>query len=139
MKDTKAKSGKSLVRDGDGRFVKGNKEGRKFPKGYAGKPKGAKNKKHLAAREFAGDVLFLNPETGKRMTYYELCMYTRKKADTSPRIHNLLLDHYFGKPVEQVKHRMEVPTYIINVPEPEDKAEDAEVVEEERFKLPEGD
>ena len=139
MKKTKVAHGKSIVRDSDGKFVKGNKEGRKFQKGYAGKPKGAKNRRTIAGREFAEDVLYLNHKTGKRMTYHELCMYTNKKADTSPRIHNLLLDHLLGKPVEQVKHRMEVPTYIINVPEPEDKAEDAEVVEEERFKLPEGD
>ena len=101
MKDTKVKTGKSImVRDSDGRFVQGNKEGRKFQKGYAGKPKGAKNKRTLVARQFAEDVLYLNPETGKRMTYFELCMYTKKKADTSPRIFNLLLDHSIGKPVE---------------------------------------
>jgi hypothetical protein len=33
---------------------------------------------------------------------------------------------------------METPTFIINSPEPKDNAEDAKVVEEERFKLPEG-
>ena len=139
MKKTKVATGKSIVRDSGGRFPKGNKEGRKFQKGYAGKPKGAKNKKTLLARQFAEDVLFLNPETGKRITYYELCIHVSKKADTSPRIHNLLLDHYFGKPVEQVKHRVEVPTFIIHSNEPKDKAEDAAVVEEEQFKLPEGD
>ena len=32
MEDTKVKSGKSMVRDSDGKFVVGNKEGRKFPK-----------------------------------------------------------------------------------------------------------
>ena len=82
MEKTKATSSKSIiVRDSDDRFVKGNKEGRKFPKGYAGKPKGAKNKKTLLAQQFAEDVLFLNPETGKRMSYLELCMYIKKKAD----------------------------------------------------------
>ena len=40
MKDNKAKSGKSMVRDSDGRFVEGNNEGRKFPKGYSGRVKG---------------------------------------------------------------------------------------------------
>ena len=140
MKDTKVKSGKSImVRDSDGRFVKGNKEGRKFQKVYAGKPKGAKNKKTLLARQFAEDVLYLNHETGKRMTYFELCMYTKKKADTSPRIFNLLLDHCIGKPVEQVQH-MVVPTInIIEAPDPKDKADEAELVEEEKFILPEGD
>ncbi|GAH21798.1 unnamed protein product, partial [marine sediment metagenome] len=47
--------------------------------------------------------------------------------------------YILGKPVEQVKHRMEVPTFIINSPEPEDKADDAEVVDGEKFILPEGD
>ena len=141
MKDTKAASGKSIaVRDSDGRFVEGNNEERKFPKGYAGKPKGARNKKNLVAREFADDVLHLNHETGKRMTYKELCMYIKKKADSSPRILNLLLDHRFGKPVEQVKHRVEVPTFVIlDNKEPNDNAEDAEVIDGEQFSLPEGD
>ena len=140
MKDNKAKSGKSIaVRDSDGRFVEGNNEGRKFPKGYAGKPKGARNKKNLVAREFADDVLHLNHETGKRMSYKELCMYIKKKTDTSPRILNLLLDHRFGKPVEQVQHRV-VPTFVItDSTEPQDDAEEAEVIDGEQFKLPEGD
>ncbi len=94
-------STKAIVRDSNGKFVKGNKEGRKFPKGYAGKPKGARNKKTLAAREFAQDVLYLNPDTGKQMTYKELCIYIKKKADQSPRILNLLLDHCLGKPKER--------------------------------------
>ena len=138
MENTKAAPGRSLaVRDSDGRFVKGNKEGRKFPKGYAGKPKGARNKKNVVAREFAEDVLLLDPETGKRMTYHQLCCYISRKADASPRILNLLLDHYLGKPVERVQH-MEAPTYIIReAPRSEDKAEDAEVIEEDKFSLPE--
>ena len=138
MKDTKVKSGKSIVRDSSGRFLKGNKEGRRFEKGAPGKPKGARNKKTLVARQFAEDVLYLNPETGERMTYHELCMYIKKKADTSPRILNLLLDHAVGKPVEQVKHRMEMPTFVI-APPPKDDAEEAEVIDGEKFKLPEGD
>jgi hypothetical protein len=144
MKDTKIKSGKSImVRDSDGRFVKGNREGRKFQKGAPGKPKGAKNKKTLLARGFATDVLYLNPETGKRMSYHELCMYVKKKADTSPRILNLLLDHCIGKPIERVQH-MEAPTFIIQPPpkddtEEADEAEDAEVIDGEKFKLPEGE
>jgi hypothetical protein len=44
-----------------------------------------------------------------------------------------------GKPVEQVQHR-EVPTFVIlDSYEPKDNAEEAEVVEEEQFDLPEGD
>jgi len=138
MNKTKVKSGQSImVRDSDGRFIKGNKEGRKFPKGYPGKPKGARNKKNMVAREFAEDVLLLDPETGDRMTYYELCLYIRRKADLSPRIFIFLLEHLVGKPVEQVKHRVEVPTFIINGPESKDNAVDAEVVQEEKFSLPE--
>jgi hypothetical protein len=137
MEKTKAAPGKPIVRDSDGRFVEGNKEGRKFPKGYPCRPKGAKNKKTLLAREFATDVLYLDLETGKRMTYHQLCMYIKQKADTSPRILNLLLDHCIGKPVEQVQHR-EFPTWVvINSTEPQDKAEDAKVVDEEQFSLPE--
>jgi hypothetical protein len=102
MKDTKVKSGKSImVRDSDGRFVKGNQE--------------------------------------ERMSYKELCLYIKKKADSSPRILNLLLDHRFGKPVEQVQHRV-VPTFVIvDNKEPQDDAEEAEVIDGEQFKLPEGD
>ena len=93
----------------------------------------------MLARQFAEDVLLLDPETGKRMTYYELCLYVRRKADLSPRIFIFLLEHLVGKPVELVQHRVEVPTFnIITQPEPQDNAEDAEVVEEEKFILPEG-
>jgi hypothetical protein len=45
MDDITLESTKEIVRDSQGRFVKGNKEGRKFKKGYGGKPKGAKKKK----------------------------------------------------------------------------------------------
>ena len=137
MEKTKARPGTSIMlRDSDGRFLKGNQEGRKFPKGYSGKPKGAKNKKTLLAREFAEDVLlYLDPESGKRMTYYELCLYVKRKADLSPRILNLLLDHCIGKPVEQVEHQG-VPTFIIESA-PKDTAKEAKVVDGERFCLPE--
>ncbi len=100
VEEIKSESTKAIVRDSNGKFVKGNKEGRKFQKGYAGKPKGAKHKKTLAARQFVQDVLYLDPETGKKMTYKELCTYIQ-----SPRILNLLLDHFLGKPVE--KHEQE--------------------------------
>ncbi len=73
------------------------------------------------------------------MTYYELCLYVRRKADLSPRIFIFLLEHLVGKPVELVQHRLEVPTFnIIDSTEPKDNAEDAEVVEEDKFSLPEG-
>jgi hypothetical protein len=81
MEKTKAASAKPVVRDSDGRFLEGNKEGRKFPKGYGGRPKGAKNKLTLVARQFAEDVLLLDPVTGERMTYYELCLYIKRKED----------------------------------------------------------
>jgi hypothetical protein len=66
-------------------------------------------------------------------------MYIKKKADESYRIFLFFLEHLVGKPVEQVKHRVEVPTFIINGPEPEDKADKVEVVDGEKFILPEGD
>ncbi len=103
----------------------GNKEGRKFQKGYAGKPKGAGNRKTLLAREFAEDVLYRNPKTGKNMTYHELCMYVKKKADSSPRILNLLLDHVLGKSPEQI-HQEQV-VFILDSRE-DNKAQDAVVV-----------
>jgi hypothetical protein len=94
----------------------------------------------LLARQFAEDVLYLDHETGKRMTHHQLCMYIKKKADESYRLLLFFLEHLVGKPVEQVKHRVEVPTFVIaDSKEPKDKAEDAEVVEEEQFSLPEGD
>ena len=139
MKKTKVASGKSLVRDSDGRFVEGNKEGRKFQKGYSGKPKGAKNKLTLAARQFAEDVLFLDHKTGERMSYFELCMYIKKKADTSNRLFIFFLEHLVGKPVEQVQHRGVPIINVITQPEPKDNTDEAELVEEEQFILPEGD
>jgi hypothetical protein len=73
------------------------------------------------------------------MTYYELCLDIKRKADASPRILNFLLEHLVGKPVDQVQHSMETPTWIImDSNKPKDNAEDAEVVDEEQFKLPEG-
>ena len=70
------------------------------------------------------------------MTYLELCIYIKKKADASPRILNLLLDHYLGKPVERFQHQV-VPTFVIHSV-PEHNAEEAEIVDGERFQLPEG-
>ena len=136
MDKIKVASTKSLVRDSNGRFVEGNKEGRKFQKGYAGKPKGIRNKKTIAARQFAEDVLHINPETGEKMSYKELCLYIKKKADQSPRILNLLLDHYLGKPVERVQQEQRV--FIITEPSQE-VAEDAEVIDGEQRYLIEGE
>jgi hypothetical protein len=141
MNKTKVAPGKSIaVRDSDGRFVKGNKEGKKFPKGYAGKPKGARNKKTLLTREIAEEVVRLDPETGKRMTNHELYIYMKKRAETSPRIFIFFLEHWLGKPVDYVQHRLEMPTFnIIDSTKPKDDVEEAELVDGERFKLPEGD
>ena len=139
MKDTKAKSGKSIVSDRDGRFVEGKQEGRKFQKGAPGKPKGARNKKTLLTREIAEEVVRLDPETGKRMTNPELYMYMKKRAEISPRIFMFFLEHWLGKPVEQVQHRI-VPTFnIIDSTAPKDDSEEAEVIDGEKFSLPEGD
>ncbi len=122
------------ARTSSGRFPKGNKEGHRFPKGGAGKPKGAKNRKTLLAREFAEDVLYLNPETGRQMTYHELCLWIKKKADSSPRILNLLLDHALGKPPEHIQQ--EQVTFVINTGT-DTAAQDAQVVDEQKY-LPEG-
>jgi len=94
---------KPMIRDSMGKFAEGNKEGHKFPRGYVGRPKGVKDRKTIIARDFAHDVLHTDPETGEKMTYKQLVHYISKKADTSPRILNLLIDHYLGKPTEYVK------------------------------------
>ena len=133
--EIREESNASLERAPRGRFAKGNKEGRKFQKGYPGKPKGSKNRKTLLAKEFAEDVLYLNPKTGRQMTYHELCMYVKRKADSSPRILNLLLDHALGKPPEQV-HQEQV-VFIINRHK-DTEAQDAEVVDDGQKSLPEG-
>ena len=93
---------KLVKRDG-GKFAKGNQEGKKFKKGEGGRPEGARNRRSIAAKEFAEDVLHLNPETGEQMTYEELTLYIARKADQSPRILNLLIDHLLGKPIERVQ------------------------------------
>ena len=147
-----AKVDKLVKRDSMGRFAEGNKEGRKFPKGYSGKPKGIKNRKTIIAREFAYDVLHTNPETGEKMDYKQLKQYIAKKADVSPRILNLLLDHYLGKPIERVQQEIQTIRIITDRGEssPENKniisiigedknTEDTVVVEEEQKSLPEGE
>ena len=120
------------ARTSSGRFPKGNKEGHRFPKGHSGKPKGAKNRKNLIAQEFAHDVLYLDPETGKQMTYHELCLWTKKMAVTSPRILNLLLDHALGKPPEHIQQ--EGVIFIMSTKKDND-AQDAEVVDGQKSLL----
>jgi hypothetical protein len=141
MEKITSESTKEIVRDSQGKFVKGNKEGRKFPKGYAGKPKGAKNKKTLVAREFAEDVLCLDPETGERMTYKERCIYIKKKADQSPRILNLLLDHALGKLLEKHEQRERVTIVFPPPPEKVKPAEEEEgiIIEGEEAYMLEGE
>ena len=67
------------------------------------------------------------------MTYKELLLYIKRKADKSPRILNLLLDHWLGKPVEQVQQEQRI---VIMPPLPE---REVEVVAEEQEALPEGE
>ena len=124
------------ARTSSGRFPKGNKEGHRFPKGHSGKPKGAKNRKNLIAQEFAHDVLYLDPETGRQMTYLQLCAWIKKKADNSPRILNLLLDHALGKPPEHIQQEQVV---FIMPAKKENDAQDAEVVDGDQKYLPEGE
>jgi hypothetical protein len=81
-------------------------------------------------------VLYLDPETGKQMTYHQLCLWIKKMAVTSPRILNLLLDHALGKPPEQV-HQEQV-VFIINRHK-DTEAQDAEIVDGEQKSLPEGE
>ena len=143
MLEITGESTKEIVRDSQGKFVKGNKEGRKFPKGYAGKPKGAKNKKTLVAQEFAEDVLYLDADTGKQMTYKELCMYIKKKADQSPRILNLLLDHCLGKPVEKHEQKQRLIINLMPVSEEPHEVkpakEDGIIIEGEQTYMLEGE
>ena len=51
----------------NGLFMR-NKEDQGFRKGGAGRSKGAKNRETLVAQQFAQDVLYLDPETGKQIT-----------------------------------------------------------------------
>jgi len=126
--EIKSESTKFIVRERNGKFVKGNKEGRKFHKDYADKPKGAENQKTLAARKFAQDVLYLNPKTGKQMTYRELSIYIKKKADQSPRILNLLLDHCPGKPTERDESEQRVIFQLCGVPQEVKPAQEESII-----------
>ena len=136
-----------LATRNSGKFAKGNQEGRKFKKGEGGRPKGARNRRSIAAKEFAEDVLHLNPETGEQMTYKELTFFIARKADKSPRILNLLLDHYLGKPTEKIQ--VEPKSYVLlpkeekELPEGQEQLGDfilgkAEDESKEQTNLPEG-
>ncbi len=51
------------------------------------------------------------------MTYEELTLHIARKADQSPRIINLLIDHLLGKPVERVQ--VEPRVFVIRCPDDE--------------------
>lgn len=51
----------------NGLFMR-NKEVQGVRKGGAGRSKGAKNSETLVAQQFAHDVLYLDPQTGKQVT-----------------------------------------------------------------------
>ena len=62
-----------------------------FRKVKVARTKGTTNKKTTVAWEFAKEVSYINPTTGKKMPQKELRHSIAKKADQSPRIFNLLL------------------------------------------------
>ena len=139
---------KSLMkRDSLGNFAVGNQEGQKFQPGNPGKPKGTRHRKTIAAKQFAEDVLHLNPETGEQMTYEELTLYIARKADQSPRILNLLIDHLVGKPLEKIQ--VEPKAYLITAKEEDELSESNRVgpytleeskdKSEDKASLPEGE
>jgi len=73
---------------------------------------------------------------GKEMTCHELCTYIKKKADSSPRILNLLLDHVLGKPEEVVQATV---TFILSPRPQEAKPIETQAVNiqvKDRFQLP---
>ena len=72
----------------------------------------------------------MNPETGEKMSYSELIRYISRKADESPRILNLLLDHYLGKPIERVQQEQRVFILPGVVPQKVDEDDVIEVEEE---------
>ena len=67
------------------------------------------------------------------MTYKELCIYTKKKADQSPRIFNLLLDHALGKPIERHELKQSVMFIMEGLPPKEVKPAEEEgiIIEDE--------
>ncbi len=60
------------------------------------------HEKKIIAQEFASDVLHLDPETGKKMSYKQLLHYISKQAHKYPRILELLLIYWLGKPEEYI-------------------------------------
>jgi hypothetical protein len=70
------------------------------------------------------------------MSYHELCLWAKRKADTSPRILNLLLDHALGKPPEHIQQ--EGVIFIMSAKKDND-TQDAEVVDDGQKFLPEGE
>jgi len=93
-----------------GRFRKGitPKGAKPFQKGNPGMPKGIKHKKTLLAQEWARDILHTDPETGKKLTTSQVRLMLAREARKSPRILNLLLDHYWGKPTEHVQQEQKI-------------------------------
>lgn len=127
-----------MKRDGYGKFAKGNQEGKKFLQGEGGRLPGAKNKKTIAANQFAKDVLHINPETGEKMSYKELVHHIAKKANESPRILQLLLEYYLGKPKEDGEQQQTI--FLIPQPAPVEKPNsETFVVNQDQGKLPEGE
>ena len=126
-----------MKRDGCGKFAKGNQEGEKFLQGEGGRLPGVKNKKTIAANQFAKDALHINPETGEKMTYKELVYYISKKAYESARILQLLLEYYLGKPTENVEQTQTV--FVIPGSPVEKPNNDTIVVKWDQEKLPEGE
>ena len=87
-------------------------------------------------------MLYLDAETGKDMTYKQLCMYIKKKADESPRILNLLLDHALGKPTERHESEQRVIFTIEEEPKEVKPAKEEEVIileGKETYMLEEGE
>jgi hypothetical protein len=66
------------------------------------------------------------------MSYHELCLWAKRKADSSPRILNYLLDHALGKPPEQI-HQEQV---VVIMERKNTYAQDAEVLDDENKYLP---
>ena len=62
------------------------------------------------------------------MTYKELCIYIKNKADESPRILNLLLDHLLGKPTERHESEQRVIFQISKIPKEIRPAEEEGII-----------
>ena len=85
-------------------FNQGNEIGKttRFKKGVKPPSRRAKERLNItASKQFAVDALVLDPETGKQMTYKELCLEAKKKAIKYPPQYQNLIDRVFGKVQEQ--------------------------------------